>query len=293
MANLEFRNVDTNSFEVRVANLDTAYDRNDRYIEWEVGNARYTPDTTISAYATDSSWKTISGLNSSQQYYVVATVYYTSSGVWYDTFYDGFVTMDNPTPVIPEPSNTWFTNVSTSSITFNWSSVSEATDGYDVYFKDGATYQFITNTSGGNLTFNSLSDGTLYYFGVRAVSGSNESSMATDSQKTSSAPTRPSNWNWTSGELSAFNNNGAITTLSYARWNDFVSRVNAFRTYKGLSTISASMSSSNKILTATMFNTVNNAIDVMRNTYISSVLTGDDILGSYFTTLSNALNDIS
>lgn len=295
MAYLEFGSTGETYINVRIAGLDTNYSRSDRYVEWEVDGSPAGTTTGIPAYASTTPWKQLSGLSPGTLYYIRGDIYYTSGGVWYSTFYDGFESTDSPTPVIPAPSNTWFTNVTTSSITFNWSSVAEATDGYDVYFKEnsGDSYQFITNTQNGSWQFNSLSSGTTYYFGVRAVSGSNESSMATDSQSTSSAPVRPSNWNWTTAELSAFNNNGAITTITYTRWNDFVARVNAFRTYKGFSTISASMSSSDKVLTASRFNTVNSAINTMYNTYIGTVSSGDDVLGSYFITLADSLNNIS
>ena len=295
MAYLQIANITTTSFQARIAGLDTSYSRSDRYIEWELdGVGKGT--TSIASYATASAYKSFTGLSPSTMYYVKGTIYWTDAGIWYNTFFDDFVNTLTPTPVVPPPTSVWFTNVSTSTIRFNWTNMMEATDGYDVYFKltSDPSYTYIGRTYSTDSYFSGLSSGTSYSFGVRCVtSGGETSTIKYATQSTSSAPSRPSNWSWTTAELSAFNNRGAITTLTYLRWNDFVTKVNAFRTYKGLSTISASMSSGDRVMTAARFNTVNNAINAMSNTYITTRSTGQQVLGSYFITLSDALADIT
>lgn len=103
---------------------------------------------------------------------------------------------------------------------------------------------------------------------------------------------RPDDWVWNAAELEAFNNGGLVTALLYTRWNAFVDRITAFRTFKNKSAVSglAKASAEDKNCTATRFNLARAAIDEMVWTYIDDVAPGDPVLGSYFTTLSDKLN---
>ena len=55
----------------------------------------------------------------------------------------------------------------------------------------------------------------------------------------------------------------------------------------------AKASADSKILTATRFNLVKNAIGSMNATGISNVSKGDPVLGSYFITLANKANGVT
>lgn len=114
---------------------------------------------------------------------------------------------------------------------------------------------------------------------------------------------KPSKWSWTSAETNAFNNKGKITALTQTRWNAFIAHVNLAISYyneanSGNLTLiyDASKMGDDKILYAEDFTSVCGRINSLcwkfgvQDTAISSVSKGDAIMGSYFTTLSSALN---
>ena len=109
---------------------------------------------------------------------------------------------------------------------------------------------------------------------------------------------RPASWNWTDYERDAFENRGAISTLTWQRWNAFLDNVKGTASWyhNNSSDIygveKAKMSDSSKILTAERFNIVKNAIGSMNATGISDRQKGDFVLGSYFITLSLKLSEI-
>lgn len=141
------------------------------------------------------------------------------------------------------------------------------------------------------LTWSSLSSGIDYKF--NAISrfttggGTTLSSVNSSNTLTLQASTRPNNWAWYTSKTS-----GAEFNLTDTEWNDFTSRINEFRTYKGYSTISFTQASSGNDLTATMFNEAKNAIGAMNATGITDRVKGDDVLASYFNTLRDKLNEL-
>jgi hypothetical protein len=106
--------------------------------------------------------------------------------------------------------------------------------------------------------------------------------------------TRPANWVWSTTVSTALQNKGAVSTLTYTEWNNFVDKVQDFLTYKSKtnSITSAKMTSDNKVMTATKFNLVKDAIDSMSSTGISKQQPGNIVYGSYFITLADTLNSI-
>lgn len=110
---------------------------------------------------------------------------------------------------------------------------------------------------------------------------------------------KPSAWSWTSEELNAFNNKGAFSTLTWQRWNafcDYVLQLTSWYYNDNTDTYNlagAKASADSKILTATRFNLVKNAIGSMNATGISNVSKGDPVLGSYFITLANKANGVT
>lgn len=109
---------------------------------------------------------------------------------------------------------------------------------------------------------------------------------------------RPTTWNWNDYERDAFENRGAISTLTWQRWNAFLDNVKGVASWYHNNATDvygvekAKMSSTSKILTAERFNIVKNAIGSMNSTGISDRKKGDFVLGSYFITLSLKLSEI-
>lgn len=109
---------------------------------------------------------------------------------------------------------------------------------------------------------------------------------------------RPDTFNWTEYEREAFTNRGAITTLTWQRWNAFLDNVKGTASWYHnknediYNVESAKMTDSSKILTAIRFNTVKNAIGSMNSTGISDKVKGDFVIGNEFITLSLKLSEI-
>lgn len=86
MAILVIYNVTSNSVSAYVAQLDTGYSRNDRYIEWTAMTPQFqthaTGITYLNAYVSQGGDITLTGLQPSTFYYIYATINYTNGGVW-------------------------------------------------------------------------------------------------------------------------------------------------------------------------------------------------------------------
>lgn len=104
-------------------------------------------------------------------------------------------------------------------------------------------------------------------------------------------------WSWTTAENTAFNNGGAFTVLTAARWNAFVDKINAICSASGgswltnYSTLAGAKGTSGGALTANKFNSVKFNIGSRVSTGISDVSTGAAVYGSYFITLAAKLNE--
>lgn len=106
-------------------------------------------------------------------------------------------------------------------------------------------------------------------------------------------PTRPSNWSWTSTVAA-----GAEIKLSATEWNNFTARINAFRTYKGLSTLSFTNATSGMAITASICNEAWSAVNDLRSyqsTYSmpSQLTAGGDFPAAFFNGLKNIINKIT
>lgn len=115
-------------------------------------------------------------------------------------------------------------------------------------------------------------------------------------------------WSWTGSNgsasasqtqaaYSAITNMGKLSDFSYLVWNDMVDKVMEILDAAGESwnTLRASytstrMSSSDKILTATRFNSLRYNIGLHYSTGITDFSKGDIIYGQYFVTLANCIN---
>lgn len=116
-------------------------------------------------------------------------------------------------------------------------------------------------------------------------------------------------WSWSSSNgtasasqtkaaYTALTNNGSTSDFSYLVWNDMCSKVIEIENTAGLtwSTKYASyadtkMSSSDKVLTATRFNSLRYNIGRSYSTGINEVASGDTVYAWYFTTLARCMNE--
>lgn len=116
-------------------------------------------------------------------------------------------------------------------------------------------------------------------------------------------------WSWSSSNgtasasqtkaaYTALTNNGSTSDFSYLVWNDMCSKVIEIENAAGLtwSTKYASyadtkMSSSDKVLTATRFNSLRYNISRSYSTGINEVASGDTVYAWYFTTLARCMNE--
>lgn len=91
--------VTSNSVTMYVAQLDTGYSRNDRFIEWRIlrssdGFPVGFTQTNLSAYVSQSAPVTMSNLDPMTEYYAFVGINYTDGGVWKETFVtDSFTTI--------------------------------------------------------------------------------------------------------------------------------------------------------------------------------------------------------
>ena len=162
-----------------------------------------------------------------------------------------------------------------------------------VQVKLTATLPYATEAS---YTYTGLSANTLYYLDVRIENfqGGQLAAFST-SERTDSTPV--TTWSWTTAETTAFNNNGAFTVLTAARWNAFVDKINAICIAAGsswltnYSTLAGAKATSGSALTANKFNSVKFNIGSRVSTGISDVSTGAAVYGSYFITLAAKLNE--
>ncbi|PLR72331.1 hypothetical protein [Bacillus sp. UMB0728] len=105
---------------------------------------------------------------------------------------------------------------------------------------------------------------------------------------------RPENWKWTT----AANSNGhKISGVQFSmlasEWNAFANRINAFRSFKGLSNYNFTSAIRGSDFYFYIFNEANTAIGAMRSTGISNVTRGSQVYASYFNALMNALNGVT
>lgn len=219
------------------------------------------------------------------------------NGTWYliDTIYVTTARSKLSTPYYVSSS------ISSNSITINYSNVSNA-NVYDIQCTNGITASPYSPSD----TFNNLQPNTQYGFRCRARDYNYNYEVSDWSGYTylTTSKSRPTNWSWNTAERNAFNNHGAVTTLTWDRWNSFVDKIVEFRNYKGLTEYvtvggtsyhitNAKVSSSDKTLTALKFNIARTAIGNMNSTGITDRVKGDIVYGSYFITLEDKLKGIT
>lgn len=103
---------------------------------------------------------------------------------------------------------------------------------------------------------------------------------------------RPSSWSWTSTVAA-----GYAISLSANEWNRFTARINAFRTYLGVSTYSFTAVNVGTAITPEICNQARTAINEISsyqsNYSVPSALSAGSYPASFFNGLKNVLNAIS
>lgn len=142
-------------------------------------------------------------------------------------------------------------------------------------------------------TYSGLKPNTVYYADIQL----NQSlwlggSSITDGKRfvTLAENTRPANWSWSSTI-----EKGKPIKVTAVEWNNFCTRINKFRTYKGLTTYNFTTVSKGMSISATIVNQARTAINGItgHGTLPSKAASGGAITASFFNMLKNALNAIS
>lgn len=130
--------------------------------------------------------------------------------------------------------------------------------------------------------------GTRYYIWFRAYD-TGDTGTTTISVTVPQAVTRPSNFSWTYAKVQ-----GGTFNLTATEWNNFTSRINAFREYKKLSDYSFTRAYSGNNFTAAMYNQARIAIQAISGygTYIPTVTKGQQITAYMMNVLVSELNSI-
>lgn len=164
-------------------------------------------------------------------------------------------------------------------------------------------------SSGGAYTFYGLDSGTEYRIQAEIKHAASGLDVWFTEYATTDSPqvyVEPWDWNSSNGSASASQtrraydalfDNGNVSDFSYLVWNDLCDKVmealdaigdtwdSRYASYN-----STRMTSSNKTLTATKFNSLRYQIGSHESTGINDVSPGDIVYGWYFTTIVNALN---
>lgn len=136
-----------------------------------------------------------------------------------------------------------------------------------------------------------LSPGTEYAYNIAYPWTENNNPWGTTKYFTTrEASTRPSDWAWTSTIAS-----GKPVQIKATEWNNFCSRINMFRSYKGMSSYSFTKATSGAEISAAIVNEARTAISAIsgHGTLPSAAVSGGKMYASFFTGLASALNAIS
>ena len=235
---------------------------------------------------TSSKSRTFSGLSSNTTYSFDCETQIEQdrdTNIWFN------VGSTSGTTLYPVPSSpTIYLLDKTETAISTYASNETGADEYQWYL-DGV-FQGSASSGSNVVTFSNLTAGTTYTIGCKACNQSGCSGMTTRNITTDAPIPRPSNWSWFTAKVQ-----GEDFQLTANEWNSFTSRINSFRDYKGLSTVSFTSAISSADFTASMFNIAATAIDGMNpSTSIPAfVSVGDDVTAFGLNRLRDSLNSIS
>lgn len=141
-------------------------------------------------------------------------------------------------------------------------------------------------------TFTGLTAGTVYYVDVQIASAFwIGGSSITDGTKftTPAVGVRPDNWSWTSTIAK-----GKPIKITAVEWNNFCTRINAFRIYQNKGNHTFTTVSTGMPISAAIVNEARSGIYGLNNrgTLPTAATKGDKITASFFNTLKDALNAV-
>lgn len=169
------------------------------------------------------------------------------------------------------------------------------------WYLDGSLYTTVQTAKGetsSSCSFRGLSPGTRYSVRVvvYALSPWKELDSGSSAATTqgSKRPPRPSNWYWRN-----VGSAGTAFNMPASEWNDFVTRIQDFAEYKGITLSSAILSGARASKGSQPLASQANAACMMIERLAPSVSvpysvsSGDPITASFFDGLRNALNSVS
>jgi hypothetical protein len=232
----------------------------------------------------------------------VASVYQA----WNGNLYSGTYTTTNIGTTAPKTPIFGTQNVAQtqldaigSGMSGNWSTIIFE---WRVYGSTGAWSNYSISNPQTILTVVNLTHSTQYEFRCRSYLSSVGlySVNYTYGYPTTLVSLRPDNWTWTTSIYTGAPltiNNGLIYVIPASEWNSFTAKINAFRTYKGLTAYSfTTVSRGSRFLES--FNEAVNALSDLSQYFASgytipTVKTSTNkIYANYFTSMRDALNSI-
>jgi hypothetical protein len=284
--------------------FNTTFDYADNTEEYQVGYALSTT-YTYSSYVWDTNLINLTGLAYGTTYNLKTRGYnhngYTLSG-------------SNPATTAPYVPTCTHNTHDNNSITVNIGVASGNWSFVKVWYRPtgGSWSSIVVNYPATSGTITGLSSGQQYEIkassfitvsGVDIESVDSNGSVSYSSSINVTTSSRPANWSWsvtissngTSG-IVMDNANKRIKILTATEINNFCTRINDFRTYKSLATVSFATQSQYGAATASFFNQMRTAInDMSPSTGVpSSVTSGvNKILASSLNGLRDSLNSIT
>jgi hypothetical protein len=252
-------------------------------------NASYSISYDDGTYAGTLTLDSVSGSPSSPSYsgsYSGQTTTTSTSGTAY---YSGDVPLKPTAP--SSPTNFRVSSQNDTSVNLAWDSVSGA-DSYsvEVYIKgNGVPIQTSYGLTSLTKYFDGLSKGQTYSFKLWAKNGAGNGA-AVNINDFLLGGGRPQNWTWTT--LLPTANTYTIdkhraNLVSANDWNDFCARINDFRKYKNLATVSFTSAVAANDFKSTLYEQARSAIDAMK------VSTNPNGYYSKLVVLRETLNSIS
>lgn len=309
MANTTISNITETTFSWLVSNLSN-YFNTTYYIRAGIANNPVVDENSAPVGIIDANSAPSSGSNTSTLGTLVShgktLGTYTAYG-WVQAANGKYYSADSDTYTVPGPT---LATPSISSQTVTQTTIGitlGVVTGADTYYAriNGGSWQ---SGAGRSFSFTGLTSGTAYTVDYKCTGSGYYDSAVGSSSITTSSNTRPANWDWSAsnGSASSAQTQAAynavtkvsgydLSDFSYLVWNDLVDKVDAFAVYKSTTTVGAGakMSSGDKALSATRFNLLLTAVNAMASTGITSRSAGQLVYGSYFTTITSTLNNIT
>lgn len=195
-------------------------------------------------------------------------------------------TLDQTAPIISMSSG--YPSKTATSITLKWTS-SDAHSGIQFHRAYiGTSYNQLSATTKEH-TFNNLTTGQTYTVYVTIADNQGNTAQTTQYSVTLDGG-RPENWSWSTSKTS-----GTTFNLTAIEWNNFCTRINDFRAYKGLSSYSFTAAVSGTNALASQINQARTAINDMSppTTVPVAVSSNTNCLPSTVNGLRDSLNSIT